>query len=85
MPHPTDSVLESITEVQFAERQNRSVKTIQNDRLTGHGVPFVKFGRSVRYRLSDVVEFEDAHLRGSTSDDFGQHLRPATPVRGRQS
>lgn len=57
-----------MTEQQVAERQKRSVKTLQNQRLTGTGIPFLKLGRSVRYALSDVTEWEAAHRRRSTSD-----------------
>lgn len=56
-----------LTEAQLAERQQRSVRTLQADRLKGGGVPFVKFGRSVRYRLVDVVEWEERHLFTSTT------------------
>jgi hypothetical protein len=67
-PSPAETFL---TESDLAARQNRSVKGIQKDRVAGGGVPFVKFGRTVRYRLSDVVAFENAHLRRSTSDRGG--------------
>jgi hypothetical protein len=59
------------TEAQLAERQQKSVKTLRNDRLTGRGIPFIKIGRLVRYRLSDVLAFEEANLRRSTSDRGG--------------
>jgi hypothetical protein len=50
------------------------VKTLRNARVSGGYVPFVKIGRSVRYRLSDVLAFEQAALKRSTSDDetFGE-------------
>lgn len=56
-----------LTEQQVAERQGRAVKTLQNQRVTGDGIPFVKMGRSVRYRLSDVDAWEAARVRTSTS------------------
>jgi hypothetical protein len=69
---PTQSLGETfLTEAELAERQHRSIKTLRNERLTGRGVPFVKFGRSVRYRLAYVLAYEDAHLRKSTSDQGG--------------
>jgi hypothetical protein len=63
-----------LTETQLAARHQRSVKTLRNARVSGGYVPFVKIGRSVRYRLSDVLAFEQAALKRSTSDDetFGQ-------------
>lgn len=52
----------------LAERWNISVKTLRNARVTGGLVPFVRIGRSVRYRLSDVVAYEAAHTHVSTSE-----------------
>lgn len=57
-----------LTEFDLARRQNRSVKTIRNQRVLGGGVPFIKIGRLVRYRLSDVIAWENARLHSSTSD-----------------
>jgi hypothetical protein len=60
-----------LTEQQLAERQQRSVKTLRNQRVTGGGVPFCRFGRSVRYRLSDVIAWEAARVVESTSEAKG--------------
>jgi hypothetical protein len=38
------------------------------DRVAKARIPYVKIGRSVRYRLSDVQAFIDASVRKSTSD-----------------
>ena len=57
-----------LTERELAERHKRSVKTLRNARVSGTYVKFVRFGRSIRYRLSDVVEYEAANLMRSTSD-----------------
>jgi len=57
-----------LTETQLAERHRISVKSIRNARVYGGYVKFVKIGRNVRYRLSDVLEFEAAHVQRSTSD-----------------
>lgn len=57
-----------LTEVELAERHKRSVRTIQAERLKGGGIPFLKLGRSVRYRLEDVTAWEQAHCFTSTSD-----------------
>jgi len=56
-----------LTEREVAERQSRSVRTLQNQRVVGGGIPFVKFGRSVRYRLSDIEAWESDHLQTNTS------------------
>lgn len=57
-----------LTEEQLAARWALSVKTLQAARLKGSLVDFVKIGRSVRYRLTDVEAYENAQLRRSTSD-----------------
>jgi hypothetical protein len=57
-----------LTETQLAARHQRSVKTLRNARVSGGYVPFVKIGRNVRYRLSDVLAFEQSALKRSTSD-----------------
>jgi len=59
-----------IDETDLAARWKLSVKTLRNARVTGANpaIPFIKIGRSVRYRLSDVEEFEASNTRKSTSD-----------------
>jgi hypothetical protein len=56
-----------LTETQLAARHQRSVKTLRNKRVQGGYIKFVKIGRHVRYRLSDVLAYEQAHLQNSTS------------------
>lgn len=58
-----------LNEQQVAQRQGRSVRTLQNQRVQGGGIPYFKLGRVVRYRLSDVVEWEDARRFSSTSEE----------------
>ena len=57
-----------LTEKQLASRHQLSVKTLRNARVTGSYIRFVRLGRTVRYRLTDVVAYEEANLVGSTSD-----------------
>lgn len=64
MAHVQDILL---TEAEVARRQSRSIKTLQNQRVSGGGIPFLKLGRSVRYRLSDVIAWEEAGRCYSTS------------------
>lgn len=62
-----DRILETLlTEKDLCERWRVSVKKLQSDRLIGGGCVFVKIGRSVRYRLADVQDFEAAHIRSTT-------------------
>jgi hypothetical protein len=47
-------------ENQVSEITGRALQTLRNDRFSGKGLPYVKFGRSVRYSLDDVVQFMEA-------------------------
>ena len=44
---------------------------LNKDRLGKARIPFIKIGRSVRYRRSDVEYFIASNLRKSTSDIGG--------------
>ena len=43
-------------------------RTVDTWRVTGEGPPFVRIGRVVRYRQSDIETFLAGQLRRSTSD-----------------
>ena len=55
----------------LARRLKVSEKKLSHDRLAGRGVPYLKIGRLVRYRLADVIAYEEAQLRFSTSQKGG--------------
>lgn len=40
-----------------------SVKTAQNERWRGVGVPYRKIGKSVRYTIADILSFIDSHQK----------------------
>lgn len=61
-----------LTQGQLADRWSISHKTLEANRLKGVGVPWIKIGRLVRYRLSDVLAYEEAHLSQSTSSHAAQ-------------
>jgi hypothetical protein len=48
-----------LTEKQLASRHQLSVKTLRNARVTGTYIRFVRLGRTVRYRLSDIIAYEE--------------------------
>jgi hypothetical protein len=50
-----------LTEKQVSEITGLALPTLRNDRSTKRRLPYVKFGRSVRYCLQDVIEFMDKH------------------------
>lgn len=56
------------TEFELAEYLAVSVKWLRKKRLEGGGIPYHKFGNSVRYAFTRVREFEAMCERGSTSD-----------------
>lgn len=57
-----------LTEHELAARWCTSVKTLQNARVKGGSVAYVKLGRLVRYRLQDIEAHEAANLHHSTSE-----------------
>lgn len=71
-PHPDGHAPAFLTEKQLAERWAVSVKFIQNQRYEGRGVAYHKLGSAVRYRLDDVIAFEQECRRTSTSQGDGQ-------------
>ncbi|MBB5685657.1 helix-turn-helix transcriptional regulator [Sphingobium boeckii] len=50
-----------------AKRLGLSKKTLTNRRIYGGGPPFLKMGKAVRYRVSDLDAWVAAHVVNSTS------------------
>jgi hypothetical protein len=46
-----------LTEDDVSRVTGRAVSTLQKDRCVGGGIPFIRFGRLVRYRESDVATY----------------------------
>lgn len=44
-----------------AEMLDITVKSLAQDRYRGEGIPYVKIGKRVRYRLEDVHAFMEAN------------------------
>ena len=57
-----------LTVGQVFELTGRAVSSLEKDRLTGSGPPYVKLGRLVRYRQSDVLAWLDERRHKSTSE-----------------
>ena len=55
-------------EKQAAEWLGLSVRWLQESRVTGEGPPFLKIGRSVRYRIEDLDAWSRERLHRSTSE-----------------
>lgn len=56
-----------LTEGQTGELINVPVRTLQTWRLRGGGPPFVKLGRSIRYRRWNLIRWIEEHTMNSTS------------------
>ena len=57
-----------LTTKQAAARLTLSPNTLEVWRVRGKGPRYVKLGRAVRYRESDLDEFVEKGTRGNTSD-----------------
>lgn len=55
------------SEAELAERWGISRRTLQRWRRDGEGPPFLRLGRRVFYRLTDIERFEEAARAGCAS------------------
>ena len=60
-----------LNEYQAAEMLGCSVHKMQKDRRTGSPIPFVKIGRSVRYKITDIQSYIENQSYTSTSQYDG--------------
>lgn len=54
-----------LTQQDVCEWTGMSSAWFEQSRFRGTGIPYVKIGRSVRYRTSDVQLWIDAHMVGA--------------------
>ncbi len=64
----TSAELEFLTQREAATLLRLSERTLERYRLSGTGPAFVKLGRRVVYRASDLLAFAQAHTHRSTSE-----------------
>ena len=57
-----------INEGEAARMRSQSVRTLQMERVQGSGCPYVKLGRSVRYRRGDVLAYINSRVVSSTTE-----------------
>ena len=50
-----------MNEKEAAKMLSMSVYTLRQHRHKGIGIPYVKYGKSVRYSLGDIVNFMQLH------------------------
>ena len=56
------------TQQEMAEKRKCSEKTLERERISGKGCPFVRLGARIYYRRLDWEEFLLSQRRTSTSD-----------------
>lgn len=49
-----------VNEKKVSEITGRALPTLRNDRHHRRGIPYCKVGRSVRYKISDVIRFMES-------------------------
>jgi Helix-turn-helix domain len=49
-----------VDEKRVSKITGRALSTLRNDRHNRRGIPYCRVGRSIRYSLSDVVEFMES-------------------------
>ena len=81
LPHPPSDTLGSpalilLDQIRLAELLGCSARTLERQRLEGTGIPFVRVGRLVRYRLVDVHQYLERQRRTSTGDTRPEDARP---------
>lgn len=54
-----------LTQQEVCDWTGMSSAWFEQSRFRGTGIPYVKCGRSVRYRTSDVQKWIDAHMVGA--------------------
>jgi predicted DNA-binding transcriptional regulator AlpA len=59
-----------LTQRQCAEALALSERTLERFRVSGVGPKFVRMGKSIRYRLSDVDAWIASRVVGSTAEDI---------------
>jgi predicted DNA-binding transcriptional regulator AlpA len=56
----SESTLHWVDEKRVTELTGIAIQTLRNWRFQGTGPAYFKIGRSVRYRLSDIISYMDA-------------------------
>ena len=62
-----------LTEKQVSELISIALSTLRNNRFKGMGIPYSKIGKSVRYALSDVIDYCESrkiHTLGDSCDEI---------------
>jgi excisionase family DNA binding protein len=80
MPVAMIDVLELLTTEQAAVRTGLSINTLLKHRKQNRGMPFVRLGRTVRYRTADVEAYLIAQtVRPGEPGESGGRSTPPSP------
>lgn len=60
-----------LNERQVSEMTSIPLQTLRNNRFMRKGMSYVKIGRSIRYEVSDIVDFMQSH-KIQTEDAAGE-------------
>ena len=63
-----EQIPQYINEKKVAQITDLSLQTLRNERHLGKGIPYCKRGRSVRYRLDEVVAYMEARKVNTDED-----------------
>lgn len=63
-----------LTPEDLADRWNLTETTLSQWRWNGRGPRYIKMGKGIRYRLSEIERFEDQHTCQNTSEYGGVQL-----------
>jgi len=55
-----DEKYQYLTELEVSQMTRLAVQTLRNDRFKRRRIPYHKVGKSVRYKLSDVIAFMES-------------------------
>ena len=56
-----ETTCQCLTEQEVSARTGLSLSTLRAHRFKRIGIPYIKIGRSVRYRIYDLSAYLDAH------------------------
>jgi len=63
-----------VNETQASKILCRAVQTLRNDRHLCQGPPYIKLGRSIRYKVSDLMGYMERHRIDPEREHRGIHI-----------
>jgi hypothetical protein len=79
---PIENIEEFFSEEDIAALTKRSIASIRRDRVLQRGCPFVRIGRSVRYRGDDLRKWLEGLPRVGSISETRCSQRTSVPARG---